>query len=1620
VTIFAFERIWTEAALFVVAVGPLIGREWRRLRRVSTGCAAALLLVVAAALGSAQNGTATKPAKPRTVPPRVAQAERFMAQRGWGANANGTAQAHWAKPAAIARPQTSAGMAAWQSLGPTAVISQNFGLVTGRIPSIAFDPADPSGNTVYLATTSGVWRSVNAAAADASTVVFTPLTDSVSALAGVPNAPISVGAITVQPGGTGVILAGTGDPNDGLDSYYGEGILRSEDGGTTWRLTKKTGDLNWAFTGEGFAGFAWSTLNPQLVVAAITQAYATTPLVPDNPSYEGLYYSTDAGATWSLATIRDPSGADVQGPGDPFVMPDGNAATAVVWNPVRNLFIAAVRYHGYYQSTDGATWTRLASQPGSELTTQNCPTNRGHLGSIDCPILRGALAVNPITGDTLAWTVDSNNQDQGIWQDQCAISGKVCTNANIAFGTQLNTAALETNDPLLGTATIENGDYDMTLAAVPSGQDTKVLAGANDLWECSLALGCSWRNATNANTCMSAQVAEYQHALAWNAANPLEIAIGNDGGLWRSMDAVGESGSVCDGTDAGHFQNLNGGLGPLAEVENMSQATASAYVMMAGLGANGTAGVKNTVGPTAQWPEILGGEGGPVAIDPTNGTNWYVNNMAGVSIHLCSQTDACTAAAFGDLPVVTDADVGGDGYTMLAAAPFLIDPLDATQLLIGTCRVWRGAANGSMWSNADAISPFLDGVEGERYCDGDALIRSMAAAPLPNGGEVIYVGMYGPLDGGAMLAGHVLSATFDPASNSMPVWNDLTMNPVTNQTAPMNGSDLDISSIYIDPHDPSGETIYVTIEGIPSLTNEVWTLFSSVDGGAHWMDVSSNLPWLPANSVVVDPQDANTVYVATDGGVFSTRQIESCSLWSSSCWTLYGAGLPEVPVVQLSATPSGAQLNVLVAGTYGRGVWQIPLWTAGMQLTTATLTPSTLTFGSQAYGTQSSAQTLTLTNTGGIALTPGTIAVSGDFSETDDCQNVVVNADASCTIEVTFTPTEAGVRSGQLTIPANIAGGQLTVTLSGTGDNPGVVVLAPTTLNFGAVAMGATSEAINVTVENGGAVAIPISNVSVTAPYIVSDNACGGSVAAEGQCTLSVEFAPTATGAANGTLTIVDGAGTQTAALNGTGAAPATDTLSATTLAFAATIAGQASAAQTVTLTNSGGMMLLGIAASVSGPFQVTNHCGTQLVAASNCAISVVFDPTTTGAQTGVLTVADAIRSQTVALSGTSLQPPVLSISPTSLSFSAEAVGAASAPLTLTVSNTGGTPMANVSFEIVGASASSFATGVTTCGGALNNGSSCTVQVIFAPVTTGGSTATLTVSSSTAGTKTVQVPLSGAGGAANAVQLEPASLSFGTTGVGEASSTQVVTVTNTGTVDLNGFALSVSGAFELVNNSCTATLAAGASCTAGVVFAPLAAGPQTGALTASSSTLPASVQAPLAGMGFDFTAAVADLSGQTVASGQSANYTVILTPLAGSAGTFTMQCGGLPANSICSFSPANETVGANGTGNVAVQVMTGHSVASMKAPEGFGWGALTAICGLMTVPLVWKRRWNFVSVILLGIVACAASGCVASGGGTGGKGGQGSNGTPPGNYAIQVTATANGISHAVILTLTVD
>jgi len=112
-------------------------------------------------------------------------------------------------------------------------------------------------------------------------------------------------------------------------------------------------------------------------------------------------------------------------------------------------------------------------------------------------------------------------------------------------------------------------------------------------------------------------------------------------------------------------------------------------------------------------------------------------------------------------------------------------------------------------------------------CAGDALIRSIAALPLSGSTETVYVGMYGMLNGGANLPGHILTATLNPASASMPGWHDLTLNPVTNSPNGLNEFGFDISSIYIDSHDSTGNTVYVTVEGFLSSTEPVQAVYSS-------------------------------------------------------------------------------------------------------------------------------------------------------------------------------------------------------------------------------------------------------------------------------------------------------------------------------------------------------------------------------------------------------------------------------------------------------------------------------------------------------------------------------------------------------------------------------------------------------------------------------------------------------------------------------------------------------------------------------------------------------------------------------------------------------------------------
>ncbi len=270
---------------------------------------------------------------------------------------------------------------AWLSLGPAPLQSnagtgQDYGLVTGRANAVAIDPADPTGNTVYVGRAfGGLWRSTNAANPTPSAVTWTPLTDD--------QPTLSFGAIAIQPGNktgnlSNVILVGTGESNAAIDSYYGLDFLRSANAGSTWTLIPTANNGTLSLKGLAVARMAFSAASTNTVVAAITGSSIGV----DNgvSGTLGIYVSTDAGLTWTHQPPTD-NGAPIS----------ANSATSVVYNTTAGRFYAAIRYHGIYSSTNGITWARLPTQPGAGLTTSACPTN----GATTCPMFRGELAVVP-------------------------------------------------------------------------------------------------------------------------------------------------------------------------------------------------------------------------------------------------------------------------------------------------------------------------------------------------------------------------------------------------------------------------------------------------------------------------------------------------------------------------------------------------------------------------------------------------------------------------------------------------------------------------------------------------------------------------------------------------------------------------------------------------------------------------------------------------------------------------------------------------------------------------------------------------------------------------------------------------------------------------------------------------------------------------------------------------------------------------------------------------------------------------------------------------------------------------------------------------------------------------
>lgn len=813
--------------------------------------------------------------------------------------------------------------AGWTALGPAPLVSnpgsgQDYGFVSGRATSVLVDPADPSGNTVYLGGAyGGLWRSTNGLAPTPSSVTWSPMIDAQGTLA--------VGSIAVQPGNkagtlSNVVLVGTGETNSSLDSYYGLGILRTTNGSAaqpTWKLINQDKNNN-LFFGIGFSRIAFSAANSNLVVAATSTATAGLLDGARSPNViRGIFYSTDAGATWTLeASVKD---------GSTNISPISNSVTTVVYNAANSTFYAAFRYHGFYSSTDGANWTRLSKQPASAGSGLNsvttCPT--ALVNPITCPINRGEIAVVPGRngtgqGEMYAWYVDPfTDADMGVWRT--TDGGTTWTNLN-------DTNITNCGDPFGGCGTAQ-GSYDLELAAVPNGTSTDLYAGARNIYKCTITGAVttstcsgtgvnSFQNLTHVYGCNGhATVHPDQHAIDFafplppGGKNPLYFV--HDGGVDRALD--GFTGLNSANCVSNQFDSLSGTLGSMTEFVSFSQDPANPTTLLGGTQDNGSPGT-STAGSSAQWHSVNGGDGGYNEINPSNSSEWFVTNT-GISIQKCTLGSACLESNFSG--IVSSSTLGGDVGSFYT--PYILDPQNGAELLVGTCRVWQGNTSGSAFT---AISPNLD-TRAAGICAGTEtnFVRSLAAGgPRDANGfsKVVYAGSQGfdALAGGPV-GGNVFVST--NASGGVGTWS-----PVTNG---INPNSYNIAAIAIDGHDPTGNTAYVGIQGFIGFgsAGHVWV---TTNAGAAWTDFSAGLPDSPVNSLVVDSTVApSMVYAGTDAGVFST------TAGPTPGWIEVGPTptpgvigyLPDAPVTRLRLFPSSGRATRLRASTYGRGVWEFPL-----------------------------------------------------------------------------------------------------------------------------------------------------------------------------------------------------------------------------------------------------------------------------------------------------------------------------------------------------------------------------------------------------------------------------------------------------------------------------------------------------------------------------------------------------------------------------------------------------------------------------------------------------------------------------------------------------------------------
>jgi hypothetical protein len=736
----------------------------------------------------------------------------------------------------------SGGLAgAWQHLGP--------GNVGGRTRSLVINPGDP--NIMWAAGVGGgIWKSTDGGG------TWTPKGDLLQ--------NIAISTLIQDPRNANTLYAGTGEGYYNLDALRGAGIFKSIDGGETWNQLASTANSDFFYVQK-----------MAITKGATQRIYAAT--------RTGLFRSLDGGATFTKVFDVAANGL-VRGCMDIVIQTDRTLAYVIA--ACGHPLAAGEPDSAIYRALDSSgvmTWQKV-------FTTTN--------------MARTSLALAP-SNQSIVYALASSQQAGnyntaflGVYRSvSSGSSGSWTTQVTNADSNKLNTVQLSNPvyaflaDCGYGSSNqfINQGWYDNQIAVDPKDPNIVWTAGI-DLMRSDDA-GKTWGLASYWWFTPGVD-GDYAHAdnhvfvfhPGYDGVSNRTLIVGSDGGIYKTLNAraaVGKTmNDVCGNTDPAtdvNWTSLNNSYEVTQFYDGAPYPDGNTF--FGGTQDNGTP--RGTLGGGANgWQSILGGDGGYVAVDPTNTNTLYAENTA-----LSFQRSDNGGVSFTTRTSGITEPAGNFNFI----APFTMDPSNPSRLWIAGARPWRTANRGTNWTQA--ASTFF----GSR-------VGAIAVAPT-NPDHVLM----GTSNGGGAADGTIFRTLAGTTSTSATAW--LSSQPRNGWVAWM-------------AFDPTNENIAYAVYSTFNSGANIGHVFKSSNGGATWTNIdgsgATGIPDIPVTAIVVDPVNTQRIYIGTDIGVFVTID-------GGLTWNRENTGFANVATESLKIVNVGGGVRYLYAFTHGRSAWRVQL-----------------------------------------------------------------------------------------------------------------------------------------------------------------------------------------------------------------------------------------------------------------------------------------------------------------------------------------------------------------------------------------------------------------------------------------------------------------------------------------------------------------------------------------------------------------------------------------------------------------------------------------------------------------------------------------------------------------------